>query len=449
MESNEENATSKKKSKPRIPILIVLVILAGVLWFWSTNRGVSEEVTPVADREDKDAAEEEHGHDEGAVHDEEGHSEAGHDDHEEGEDAHGGHDEHGEKQAIKLSEAEMKEFGIKVLKADAGTLRRYVDLPGEVRANGDRLAHIVPRVPGVVRKVFKGLGDHVKKGEVMAILDSRELSDTKADFLAASERVILAEVNFTREESLWKKKISSEQEYLEAKQALAEAQIERRSAEQKLHALGFSNRYLKDLSKHPEESFTQYKITAPFSGTVIKKHITLGEVLKDDTSAFIVADLSSVWVDLSVYQKDLGALSEGQSVVIEAAQGNIKTEGKISYLGPVVGEATRTALARIVLPNKDGKWRPGLFVNAKIAVSETEAGLVVPKSAIQKIKDEDILFVMEAGAFEAKQVRLGRSDEDFVEITEGIYWGDSYVAEGGFTLRAQLGVGDLGDGHNH
>lgn len=432
METKETQKDTEKKGLPIIPILVVLLLIAGVVWFKSIDK--TQEVSPVAVNEEK-----EHAKDDGH----------GHEDEEKDAHGEGGHSDHEGEQAIKLSEAEMKEFGIKVVKADAGKLYRYISLPGEVRANGDYLAHLVPRVSGVVRQVLKGLGAQVKKGEVMAILDSRELSDTKADFLAALERVALAKTNFKREESLWLKKISSEQEYLEAKQVLAEAKIERRSAKQKLHALGFSNRYLDELPNHPEKSFTRYEILAPFDGRVIEKHITLGEVLKDDAGAFVIADLSTVWVDLSVYQKDLPYIAEGKSVVIEAAQGAMKTSGEITYLGPIVGEATRTALARIVLPNTGGQWRPGLFVNAKVAVDQFESDLIVPRTAIQKIKNQDVLFVMEHGALEAKPVKLGRSDENYVEITQGINWGDSYVVEGGFTLRAQLGVGDLDDGHNH
>ncbi len=418
------------KSKMGIWVLIIgllCLVLAGFLWFESMNQ-TKKTALVAAENQEKHAEDE---------------------DHEEGEEGHEGHDDHDEAEVIRLSETEMEEFGIKVVQADSGTLRRYVHLPGEIQPNGDRLAHIVPRVPGVVRRVFKGLGDRVKKGEVMAVLDSRELSDTKADFLAASERVGLAQSNFDREETLWKKKISSEQDYLEAKQALAEAKIARRSAEQKLHALGFSERYVKDLPNHPEESFTQYQITAPFSGTVIKKHITLGEFLRDDAEAFLIADLSSVWVDLAVYQKDLPFVAEGQSVIVEATQGKIKTTGKLSYLGPVIGEGTRTTLARIVIPNKDGLWRPGLFVNARIAVDEFQADLIVPKSALQNMEDQTVLFVMSQGELSPKPVTLGWNDETHVEITGGIYWGDLYVAEGGFTLRAQLGKGNLGDGHNH
>ncbi len=430
MEGNTEH-TLKKKSKPLIPILIFVLILGGILWFWSEK---NPKLTQVSEQEENHSADDGHGHEK--ADDGHGHAEEG-------------HEGHAEEEGIKLSDAEMKEFGIQLAKADAGKLYRYVDLPGEIRPNGDRLAHLVPRVPGVVRQVFKGLGDRVEKGEVMAILESRELSDLKADFLAALERVSLARTNFEREESLWLNKISSEQEYLEAKRTLAEAQIERGSAEQKLHSLGFSNRYLENLPSHPEESFTRYEIISPFKGRVIEKHITLGEVLKDDVEAFVIADLSSVWVDLSVYQKDFPYIEEEQLVVIETTQGTIKTTGKINYLGPVVNEMTRTALARIVLENKQGKWRPGLFVNAKVAVGEIESDLIVSKSAIQKINDEDILFVMADGEFKPRPVKVGRSDESYVEIVEGIYWGDTYVAEGAFTLRAQMGVGDLDDGHNH
>lgn len=429
MEENKENKTPEKKGRRVIPILTLLSLVTAGLWFWSSHLEFGEKAMPVTDHEENHFPNDSHGHEE-----------EGHDGHDDG---------HGHSDAVRLSEEDIKEFGIKVVRAEAGTLSHTVDLPGEVRANGDRLAHIVPRVAGVARKVLKGLGDSVKKGEVMAVLDSRELSDAKAAFLAATERVALALTNFNREESLWKKKITSEQEYLEAKQVLAEAQIQRRSAEQKLRALGFSNRYLKDLPNQPEESFTQYKIRAPFSGTVIEKHITLGEVLKDDASAFIVADLSSVWVDLSVYQKDLAAVAKDQRVIIEAAQGDLKTEGKISYLGPVVGEATRTALARVVLPNPDGRWRPGLFVNAKVAVGSLEADVVVPKSALQKIDGRTVLFVQDHGAFSPRPVQLGRSDDRHVEIVEGLFWGDPYVAGGAFTLRTQLGKGDLDDGHNH
>jgi cobalt-zinc-cadmium efflux system membrane fusion protein len=187
---------------------------------------------------------------------------------------HTEHDEHGEKGVVLLSDAELKEFGIEVGTAGPGNLKVQVSLPGEVVANADRLAHIVPRVSGVVREVRKNLGDRVRKGEVMAVLESRDLADAKAAFLNATEKLELARTNFAREEDLWKKRISPEQDYLQARQALAEARIELRSAEQKLHALGFSDEYLAQLPSQPDMSYTRYEIVAPFEGTVIEKHIS-------------------------------------------------------------------------------------------------------------------------------------------------------------------------------
>jgi cobalt-zinc-cadmium efflux system membrane fusion protein len=365
------------------------------------------------------------------------------------------HDEHREhdgqrvEKVIRLSDAEMEEFNIEVGTAGPGKLQISLSFPGEIVANADRLAHIVARVPGVVSKVRKNLGDHVRGGEVLAVLESRELADTKAAFLAASERNELAQANFTREESLWKKKISSEQEYLEAKRARAEARIELRSAEQKLHALGFSDEYLAQLPGHPDIAFTRYELLAPFNGTVIEKHITLGEVLQDDTEAFIIADLSSVWVNLSVYEKDLSLVREGQPAVISVGKGIPDARGEISYLGPVVDEQTRTALARVVLPNTDGRWRPGLFVTGKILVDDLTVPLLVPKSALQTLEDKISVFVATEEGFEPQPVMIGRTNETHVEVTSGLTPGQRYVKQGGFTLKAQLSKGAFGEGHNH
>ncbi|MFQ5779247.1 MAG: efflux RND transporter periplasmic adaptor subunit [Nitrospiria bacterium] len=418
-----------KSKKMMIALSIVFIGMTTALWlFWPAG---SPEVLILK-------AEHEEGHDE---HDDEHEDE--HDEHEEG------HDEHADEEIIRLSDVEMKEFGIKLGRVGRGDLHKYVNLPGEVRPNSERQAHVVPRVSGIVREVRKSLGDQVKKGEVIAVIDSRELSDTKAEFLAAVERVTLAKANFLREETLWKQKISPKQDYLEAKQVLAEVRIERRSAEQKLHSLGFSEKYLKQLPNQPDESFTRYEIIAPFKGTVIEKHITLGEALKDDSVAFIIVDLSTVWVDLGVYQKDLPFVRKGQSVIVSGNGGILKTTGKVAYLGPVIGEETRTTLARIVLPNKDGRWRPGLFINAKIAVDQIESDLIVPKQALQSIENKPTLFIETEEGLQPQHVTVGRSDDVHVEITSGVQEGQRYVMEGAFTLRAQLGKGDLGDGHNH
>lgn len=343
--------------------------------------------------------------------------------------------------AVLLTEAEMKEFGVEVGVAGPGKMRTTASLPGEVVINADRQAHVVPRIPGIVREVRKNLGDHVRVGEVMAVIDSRELADAKSAYLAARERTSLGEASFRREEGLWQKKISSEQEYLDAKRAFVEAGIEQRSAEQKLRALGFSDEYLKGLPSHSGESLTSYAIVAPFGGTVVEKHIALGETLREDTEAFVVADLGTVWVNLSVYQKDQAYVRRGQKVVISAGKGMPKAEGIISYIASTMGEETRTATARVVLPNPGGQWRPGLFVTADITVEEADVPLLVHKSALQTMGDETVVFVRTKDGFEPRRVSLGRTNDIFAEVMSGIEPGQPYVTTGGFTLKSELEKG--------
>jgi membrane fusion protein, heavy metal efflux system len=368
-----------------------------------------------------------------------------------GKDSHEGEseEEHKDEKVVHLSEADMGKHGIETAVAGAGKLKTHVSLTGEVAINADRMAHIVSPVPGVVREVLKNLGDAVKQGEVMAVVASRALADARAEYLAAREKAVLAQAKYSREERLWKKKISSEEEYLDAKQAHAEALIAQRSAEQKLHALGLTQDRMKSLSLNSNDSFTRLEITAPFTATVIEKHISLGEVLKEDTEAFAIADLSSVWVNFNIYQKDLAGVQKGQSVLITSGRDAHEAEGIITYIGPLVAAETRTALARVVLPNPDGYWRPGMFVTAKVAVEDVSVPLLVPKTALQTVDEKTVVFVRTDEGFEPKPVTVGRTNDAHVEITSGLAPGERYAAKGSFTLKAQLSKGAFGDGHNH
>ncbi|HDZ69456.1 MAG TPA: efflux RND transporter periplasmic adaptor subunit, partial [Phycisphaerales bacterium] len=330
-----------------------------------------------------------------------------------------------------------------------GKLRVHITLPGEIRVNEDKSAHVVPRVSGTVYEVKKKLGDPVRKGELLAVIESRELANAKATYLAGLERSALAQANFRREEKLWEKKISSEQEYIVAKQALAEAQIELHSAEQKLYALGFTKEYLKKLPTLPGGSFTRYEIVAPFDGTIIYKHITVGEVVGSESEIFIISDLSTVWVDLSVYQKDLAYIQKGQTAVIAARHGVPGIKGEIFYVGRTVGEDTRTALARIVIPNHQEQYRPGIFVTANVTVDEIDVPLLVPKSSLQTVEGKTCVFIQDDDGFEPQPIFIGRSNKTHVEVISGLSPGQRYVTKGAFTLKAQLSKSSFGDGNGH
>jgi len=356
---------------------------------------------------------------------------------------------HTEERFVRVEPDVLEELGIRIATAKSGSVGLTVELPGEVQVNGDRMAHVAPRVGGVVDEVFASLGDAVRRGQVLAVLESRELADAKALFLAAAERLKLADATFRREERLWKDRVSSEQDYLDARRGLAEARIERRAAEQKLHALGLSQDELDEFGDRHEAEFTVYRLTAPFDGTIIDRHITIGETVDSGSPVFTVADLETVWIDLSVYQRDIGAVRAGQTAHVVTEHGE-KAELEIDFVQPLVGEDTRTATARIIAPNADHIWHPGCFVTASVTISQVSARVVVPASAVIRMEDGDeVVFVETGKGFEPRLVELGRRSRDSVEVVSGIEPGERYVAEGGFSLKAELGKDAFGDGHGH
>ncbi len=368
---------------------------------------------------------------------------------EEADKAEGGHSAddghgHGEEADIAvLSEEQIKANNVQVVEAGPGEISVQLALPGEVRLNADRVAHVVPRVAGVVRESLATVGDEVKAGQVMAVLESRELATIKAEYLSAKERESLARATFEREKGLWEKKISAEQDYLSAKQAMAEAAISVRSAEQQLHAVGFSEEYLKGIPGQSHISYTRYEITAPFDGSVIEKHITLGESLKDDGPCFTIADLTTVWVNLSVYQKDIPSIRKGQQVLISAGD-NLSdgVDATVDYMGPIVGEETRTAIARVVLPNETGQWRPGQFVTGFVSTKTTKTvPVVAPKTALQTFEGATCVFVQTDKGFVPAPVTVGSSNDTHVEIVKGLEQGARIVVEGAFVIKAEIAKG--------
>lgn len=186
------------------------------------------------------------------------------------------------------------------------------------------------------------------------------------------------------------------------------------------------------------DSLVPYELKSLVKGTVIQKHIALGEVRDLSTDAFVVADLSTVWVDLNIYQKDIGLIREGQAARIIAPHGLGIATNKISYVGPSVSESTRTGLARVVLPNPDRKWLPGLFITGRVIVEAKEYPLVIPLSAIQKVEDAEVVFVKEQVGFKPVPVKLGERNSTHAEVLAGLTRGQTYVAKGSFVLKSEL-----------
>jgi cobalt-zinc-cadmium efflux system membrane fusion protein len=272
-------------------------------------------------------------------------------------------------EVVRVDPKLLEEFGIELANAGPGWIEKGISLPAEVRPNQDRVAHIAPRFPGIVREVRVDIGDSVKAEQILAVVES--------------------------------------------------------------------------------EALAPYPLKTLIDGVVITKHITRGEPVSRDRDCFTVADLRDVWVDISVYQNHLPEVRLGQTVILSAGHGLENAHGVISYVSPVVDEETRTATARVVLPNPDGVWRPGLFVTARVVVERAEVPLAVPRTALENVENRRVVFVEREDDFAARAVTLGRSDETRVEVLTGLQAGDRYVAKGGFTLKAELARSELSGGHGH
>jgi len=351
------------------------------------------------------------------------------------------HEEHGESDTVKLTPEQIKASGIQLDKAVAAVIRTGQDFPGEVRSNADRTAQVTPRVAGVVDAVLVNLGQNVRKGQVLAVLSSPELSDLRSEALAARERAAAARVMYQREKTLWEQKISAEQDLLQAQQALREAEIQQRNAEQKLSALGVQQ----SGNAKGSTSLNRYELRAPFDGTVVEKRLALGEAVKEDATVFVVSDLSTVWADVNVSPKDLDKVRVGHPAVVKAAGSQAVANGKITYVGNLLGEQTRSAVARVTLANPGGVWRPGLFVSVSVLASQTQVPVSVRSAAIQMMDDKAVVFVAGSEGFKATPVKLGRTDGQTTEILGGLTAGQSYVAVNSFVLKADIGKSSVED----
>jgi cobalt-zinc-cadmium efflux system membrane fusion protein len=344
---------------------------------------------------------------------------------------------------IALTDHQIEETGITTQTAGAAHIKSVVTLPGEIRFNEDMTSHVVPRLAGVVESVSANLGQQVKKGQVLAVIASTALSEQRSELLSAQKRLELARTTFAREKHLWEAKISAEQDYLQARQAMREAEIAVHNAQHKLMALGASP----TVSVNSGTLLNRYEIRAPFDGMVVEKHIALGEAVKEDASIFTISDLSSVWAEIIVSAKDLNVVRVGKKVTIKATAFDSTASGIVSYVGALMGEQTRTAKARVTLANPQMAWRPGLFITVELVAKETEVPVAVSSDAIQTINDKPTIFIRVPGGFIAQPITTGLSDGKVTEIVAGLMPGTEYAVNGSFVIKSEQGK--AGASHEH
>ncbi|MCB0731977.1 MAG: efflux RND transporter periplasmic adaptor subunit [Ignavibacteriae bacterium] len=197
------------------------------------------------------------------------------------------------------------------------------------------------------------------------------------------------------------------------------------------------------------ESLAKYEVHSLINGTIIEMHMTQGELIGNAEHAFTVANLESVWAMFNIYQKDLSVIKVGQSVSISLGTDGIFENGRISYVSPIVDETTRTAVARVIVNNNKGTWRPGMFITGKVIIGNVQVKLAVEKAAVQNMNGTDVIFIKRANEFTPTVVELGIQNDTSVEIINGLENGQHYVSKGAFILKAELMKEEFGGGHAH
>lgn len=368
----------------------------------------------------------------------------------------GREDEHAD-ETVQLTPEQAARMQIEIGTVKEAELGNELETTGQVEFDQNRLAHVSPRISGRVHRVAAALGDSVRGGQVLVEIDSIELGRTKAEFLQAKAQHQLAKETLEREETLFADRISSEQEVLEARAALRESQAELRTTEETLHLYGLSQEKV-DALHYDDPQASIFVLRAPFSGKVVEKHATLGELVTPDDNLFLLADLSEVWILIDVYERDLAAVHLGDEVRVQIdAYPENMFDGEVSYLSDRVDPDTRTVRARINVANPDGRMRPGMFARIRISDPHGVAGegkaprtRVVPESAVQRDGDEMVVFVPTGQhRFERREVSLGRNAGGLLEILDGLVTGERVVTRGAFLLKAEAAKGDLGEGHGH
>jgi membrane fusion protein, heavy metal efflux system len=371
--------------------------------------------------------------------------EAGHDGEHEGE--HEG-EEHG---VVMLSAEKQKSSGIEVRQVALESAAIPLSATAVIEMNMDRSAKISSRVTGKAVRIIASQGDRVKAGQALAWLDSVELDQTWTDYIKAKGKVELTRKNLQREETLFEKKVCPEKDVLNARQEFEEAEADLNLAKERFRLLGVNASQYE--SSRGNGNHPIIPVTSPVSGVVIEKTITQGEMVSSEKELFTVADLSTLWVVIDIYEKDISRLRLGTNVKVSVTAFPEKTfRGKISYIGAVVDEITRTEKARVTIDNSSGLLKPGMFATVLIEASSsgTERIIAVPEEAVVVDGTSTYIFIQTAPeSFKRRDIEAGRTLGNRLEITKGLKEGEAVAVKGAFILKSELKKGEIVDEHGH
>lgn len=442
----------------------------------------------------------------------------------------GSEDDHGD-EVVLLTQAQLDASGVIIEPLSGGVISTSIMLPAEVGLNQDTVSHVTPRVNGIVSKVNGYLGDSVQAGDLLAILDSPELGETKISYLQAVQSNLIADAeyqrqktisentaklldilredpspsdlreqtdslrigenkgrllsayarmkagaaNYAREKELNDKGLSTQADLLAAQEMFYSTQADYlaafeeidfsyrlrlqkasqeamiavsgvKNANRRLHLLGLTEEHISQVATEPDTHVSRYELHAPIDGRIVSKHLTPGEKVGTDNSVYTIADLSTVWLNISIYSQYSGMIEQGQHVTVHAD--GMTASGVVDYISAIVSESSRTVAARVVLENHDRAWKPGVFVTVSIETDSSHAARVVPIDAIQTYEGHPVVFIQDDDGIEPVQVTLGRKNEHSVELLgNDVAIGTPIVVANSFLMKAELGKSSAGHEH--
>ena len=345
-----------------------------------------------------------------------------------------------EKGKLLLSAEEIQAAGITVAPLQEKEVSEQIEVTASIGANQDKFAHVAPRVAGRLVKVLGNLGDKVRPGQTLALIDSIEVGEAQSAFIQAVSEHALAKAGAERADKLFADQIIPQKDYLRAKGDFEKSRAVLRAAQARRQTLGIAGH------QASAGDASVFAVSAPFSGTVVEKKAVLGELAQPDKVLYAIADLSSVWIDVNLYEKDIARVKTGAAALITlTAYPGESFTGKVSYISSLMDKETHTIKARVEVPNPDGKLKLDMFATAAIMAGGGSKRLLLPAQAVVLIQGQPTAFVREDDGFEARAVDLGEKLRGSVVLKSGIKPGEKVVTSGAYALKAKMLKSQIGD----
>ncbi|HUJ32947.1 MAG TPA: efflux RND transporter periplasmic adaptor subunit [Candidatus Acidoferrum sp.] len=323
---------------------------------------------------------------------------------------------------------------VQVVTLGPRALTRSLRLTGAVAYNAFRTTPVITQVGGPVRRILVVPGEHVREGQPMLTISSPDYSQMRAAYLKARDTFRVADKNYARAQDLYAHKAIAERDLLQAESDRNQAQADLDAAEQALKILGVAKP--DDLEKMP--STPEIPLLAPIAGEVVERDVSPGQLLTPGTTqAFVISDMSSVWILANLYQGDLAHVKVGDTVSVTTDSYPDTFHGRISFISPALDPNTRTSQARIVVDNAGEKLKNNMYCVAMVTAGTVPNAIAVPDASILRDDENQPFVYIESGPnqFSRRSVEIGQSEAGVTQILKGLSGGDRVVGDGSLFLQ--------------